>query len=277
MADELMACPLPWCGGHARVKKSPISTLARVTCEDCHLLSPMFDTEAEASAAWNCRDTRIASTRPADSALGDELAREALFGIELARTEVVNPVNGSRPYSYVTFADARIEFQQFDREIKYHNGSPIYDAATDKAAAQAQSINDILFDVAKRAISLRQPSPPPDSALMDDLSKLAIYADHADLDRADRDVIAAIYSRMSEALRQPAPRADDALLQCGFRWRVAYNGGGFTTWVLAETLPEFVEDATVEIEPMFARAALASEKPTGPVCTLCGLTLAKGD
>ena len=55
-------------------------------------------------------------------------------------------------------------------------------------------------------------TPTPDTdELMDDLTKLAIYADHAGLGRADRDVIAAIYSRMSEALRQPAPRADDAL------------------------------------------------------------------
>lgn len=86
-----------------------------------------------------------------DDATVERVAREVLFCVEMARTEVVNPVNGARPYSYVTFAGARIEFQQLDRDIKYRAGSPVYDAATDKAAAQAQRINDILFDVAKRA------------------------------------------------------------------------------------------------------------------------------
>lgn len=95
--------------------------------------------------------------------LVEELARQALFGVETARTEIVNPVNGARPYSYVAFAGARIEFQQDDNEVKYHCGNPIYDAATDKAAAQARRINDMLFDVAKRAATTALRNQPSDS------------------------------------------------------------------------------------------------------------------
>ncbi len=84
-------------------------------------------------------------------AITEAAARKALAGFELARTDVVIPVNGARPYSYVTFAGARIEFQQLDREIKYHNGSPVYDAATDKAAAQADRINEMMMEVAYAA------------------------------------------------------------------------------------------------------------------------------
>lgn len=80
----------------------------------------------------------------------ERVAREALFGIEPARTDVVTPCNGSTPYSYVTFAGARIEFHQTDFS-KYHAGQVVYDAATNKASEQATRINDLLFEVAKRA------------------------------------------------------------------------------------------------------------------------------
>ena len=68
------------------------------------------------------------------------------------------------------------------------------------------------------------------------------------------------------ALRQPAPRADDAL-----REALEFYAG------LGEC-PHSEGKAPVCIwdDGERARAALASEEPTGPVCTLCGLTL-KGD
>ncbi len=109
-------------------------------------------------------------------AIAEAAARKALAGFELARTDVVNPVNGARPYSYVTFAGARIEFQQLDHEIKYHNGSPVYDAATDKAAGQAQRINDLLFAVAKQAAAAALRAKPASEVVqLDEWPELAEF------------------------------------------------------------------------------------------------------
>lgn len=122
----------------------------------------------------------LAALSPAvDEAAVERAARSAIAKFELARTEVVNPVNGTRPYSYVTFAGAKIEFQQ--TELKYHNGSVVYDAATDKAAAQADCINEMMMELAyaaaRAALSASGPTPPSDVArLREALTKLAVDA-----------------------------------------------------------------------------------------------------
>lgn len=108
---------------------------------------------------------------------------------------------------------------------------------------------DELADILRHRIASTRPA---DSALADDLTKLAIYANHADLGRADRDVIAAIYSRLAEALRQPAPRADDAL-------RIAM----FQTQEMLESIVRLHSTNFREVnERIIAnRAALAIEEP----------------
>jgi type II secretory pathway pseudopilin PulG len=80
----------------------------------------------------------------------EQAARAAMAEVEVARTGVTRPVNGSAPYSWVFFAGARIRFDQTDFS-KYHNGSVVYDAATDKAAKQAISINEMLMGLALSA------------------------------------------------------------------------------------------------------------------------------
>lgn len=136
--------------------------------------------EARRSAMRRLADRILAALSPAvDEAAVERAARSAIAKFELARTEVVNPVNGTRPYSYVTFAGAKIEFQQ--TELKYHNGSVVYDAATDKAAAQADCINEMMMELAyaaaRAALSASGPTPPSDVArLREALTKLAVDA-----------------------------------------------------------------------------------------------------
>lgn len=81
--------------------------------------------------------------RPDDTTV-EQVARDALFGTELARTGVVNPVNGSAAYSYVTFHGQRVTFH--DGEFTIHRT-----AGTEKAAAYAEKINDALLELAKKA------------------------------------------------------------------------------------------------------------------------------
>ena len=68
--DELLPCPVPWCGAPAW--KNICSTAGQapyvVRCSKCYILGPRCSTKAEAIAAWN---TRIASTRP-DSAPAEQ-------------------------------------------------------------------------------------------------------------------------------------------------------------------------------------------------------------
>ncbi len=78
----------------------------------------------------------------------EAIAREALFGTEMARTDVVNPVNGTAPYSYVSFHGQLVEFGDGEFTTEMHR-----DAGTGKAAAYAAKINDALFDLAKRAVA----------------------------------------------------------------------------------------------------------------------------
>jgi len=104
--------------------------------------------EERATATWIAG--AVTSAGPTDEMV-EAAAKAALFEKPAARTGIVNPVNGSRPYSYVEFLGKRVEFQQSDSAIRYHNGPPVYDAATDKAAVFATAINNLLFDVGKDA------------------------------------------------------------------------------------------------------------------------------
>lgn len=79
--------------------------------------------------------------------LAERAARLALFETEMARTGVVNPVNGSRSYSYVTFHGQTVRFDEGEWEISG-------DAGTAQAAAYAGKINDALFELAKKAARL---------------------------------------------------------------------------------------------------------------------------
>ncbi len=80
-------------------------------------------------------------------ALVERVARAALFEADLfARTEVVNPVNGSASYSYVSFQGQRVEFYDGEFTIEMYQ-----DAGTSQAAAYATKINDALFNLAKLA------------------------------------------------------------------------------------------------------------------------------
>lgn len=86
-------------------------------------------------------------------------ARQALFGAEMARTDVVNPVNGSAPYTVVIYHGQRIPFYDGEWDNEHER-----DAGSGKAAAYAQAINDSLLELAKRA-ALATPEPPALEAL----------------------------------------------------------------------------------------------------------------
>lgn len=88
------------------------------------------------------------------------MARQALFRTEMARTGVVNPVNGSAPYSYVEFHGQRARFDDGEFTIQQHR-----DAGTGQAAAYAQKINDALFELAKTAARLAATPDPLSIAL----------------------------------------------------------------------------------------------------------------
>ena len=76
----------------------------------------------------------------------EQAARAAMIAAEVARTDVVKPVNGAAPYTVVSYHGQRIEFHDDEWTIEMHR-----DAGTGKAAAFAQAVNDGLFDLAKRA------------------------------------------------------------------------------------------------------------------------------
>lgn len=88
----------------------------------------------------------------------DEIARQALsavFGSEVARTNVAKPVNGSAPYSFVLFEGQRIEFHDGEWANSFER-----DAGTAQAAAYAQRINDRLLALAKAAAELAFTTTP---------------------------------------------------------------------------------------------------------------------
>lgn len=97
------------------------------------------------------------TTGEGETAVIEDCARRALQTTEMARTDVVNPVNGSAPYSYVSFHGQRVVFSDDEFTISQHR-----DAGTGKAAAYATKINDALFDLAKRAAAntIRLSAPP---------------------------------------------------------------------------------------------------------------------
>ncbi|MGN6290365.1 MAG: hypothetical protein ACTHNA_14015 [Sphingopyxis terrae] len=81
-----------------------------------------------------------------EEAVAEEAARSAMRNAEVARTDIVKPVNGSAPYTVVMFHGQRVEFHDGEWTIDMHR-----DAGTGKAAAYAQAINSALFDLAKNA------------------------------------------------------------------------------------------------------------------------------
>ena len=87
---------------------------------------------------------RKADSTTTPETLAAEIAREALFGGEFARTDVVIPVNGSAPYSCVMFHGQRITFHDGEFTLPRTAG-------TEKAAAYAGKINDAHFELAKKA------------------------------------------------------------------------------------------------------------------------------
>lgn len=84
----------------------------------------------------------------------EELTRQAMWDVEVARTDTVSPVNGARAYTIVNFAGARIEF---------HGGEWDNRTGTDEAAAQATRINDLLMSVARKGVlAALTPATAPD-------------------------------------------------------------------------------------------------------------------
>ncbi len=55
MSEELKACP--FCGSSANICSDSFDgqKLYFVSCEDCGVITPCYDTEAEAAAIWNNR------------------------------------------------------------------------------------------------------------------------------------------------------------------------------------------------------------------------------
>lgn len=84
----------------------------------------------------------------------EEAARAAMREHEIARTDVVRPVNGSAAYTVVIFHGRRIEFHDDDWTIEQHR-----DAGSSKAATYAQAINGGLFDLAKGAATAALSAP----------------------------------------------------------------------------------------------------------------------
>lgn len=154
-ADELRPCP--FCGATdgrliaAFTRATDEFAYWSVECLDCACEIASDASQAEADAAWNTRAPDPALSvltveNERREAFVTEAARAALLHVEHARTDVVNPVNGSAPYSFVLFHGQRIEFHDNPCANSFER-----DAGSGKAAAYAQKINDALFELAKAA------------------------------------------------------------------------------------------------------------------------------
>ena len=84
-----------------------------------------------------------------------DVARSVLINTEIARVQHHQPVNGSPDYFTVEFAGSRIEFKlDWDNETGWGGNSAAIGELSNKAAAAATAINDLLFDIAKRSAAL---------------------------------------------------------------------------------------------------------------------------
>lgn len=87
LAQELEACPNPWCNSHrstdpeVRAAEAPILMPSKasdkwcVACPVCPLQSPWQDTEADAVAAWNIRYHKPAQPQQPSEDMVERVAR----------------------------------------------------------------------------------------------------------------------------------------------------------------------------------------------------------
>lgn len=110
---------------------------------DGNVMPKWSDWRDHARAAIEALTGKNELTAPAEEIV-ETAARQALLNTEVARTAVVNPVNGTRPYTYVQFHGQPVVFNEGEFEIAG-------DAGSGRAAAYATTINAALFELAKQA------------------------------------------------------------------------------------------------------------------------------